>query len=378
MTRIVIAGVSTRAATESAVLAGFDVTSIDAFGDLDQHPSVRVISLAQDFTPRAAARAAETLACEAVVYLANFENHPRAIDRLASGRALWGNTSDTVRRVREPVNLSNAFRRHAVAVPATRLATNPPDDGVSTWLLKPLASGGGQRVRLWNRTEPLPRGGYLQEFINGHAGSIAFVAAGGDAIPIGMSRQLVGDAAFGARGYEYCGSILGAAGDPQFTGDEALFERAAALARAAAAEFGLVGLNGIDFVARDGVPYAIEINPRWSASMELVERAYGISVLGVHASACAAGTLPDFDLRRARQQGGATGKAVVFARQNVVVGDTASWLASGNALRDVPHAGDHISAGRPVCTVFAGARDAAACYDALVERAADVYAQLDG
>jgi predicted ATP-grasp superfamily ATP-dependent carboligase len=112
--------------------------------------------------------------------------------------------------------------------------------------------------------------------------------------------------------------------------------------------------------------------------MELVERAYGISVLGIHASACAAGTLPDFDLQRARQQGGAAGKAVVFARQNVVVGDTGSWLSSGNHLRDVPRAGEHIAAGRPVCTVFANARDAAACYDALVARAADVYAQIEG
>ena len=377
MTRIIIAGVSTRAATESAVLAGFDVTSIDAFGDSDQHPSVRVISLAQDFTPRAAARVAEAIACDAVAYLANFENHPRAIDRLASGRALWGNSSDTVRRVREPVNFSDALRRHGLAVPSTRLAANPPGDGSSDWLVKPLASGGGQRVRLWSRTEPLRRGCYLQEFIEGQAGSVAFAAAGGDAIPIGMSRQLVGDAAFGARGFEYCGSILGAAGDPQFADDQSLFEHVAALARAAAAEFGLVGLNGIDFVARDGVPYAIEINPRWSASMELVERAYGISVLGIHASACAAGTLPDFDLRRTRQQGGATGKAVVFARRDVVVGDTASWLASGNHVRDVPRFGDHISAGRPVCTVFATARDAAACYDALVERAARIYAQLD-
>ena len=45
------------------------------------------------------------------------------------------------------------------------------------------------------------------------------------------------------------------------------------LAAVAAAEFHLVGVNGIDFIERSGVPYPIEINPRWSASMELVERA---------------------------------------------------------------------------------------------------------
>ena len=39
--RLLIAGISTRAAAESAARAGFEVTAIDAFGDLDQHPGVR-------------------------------------------------------------------------------------------------------------------------------------------------------------------------------------------------------------------------------------------------------------------------------------------------------------------------------------------------
>ncbi len=48
-TRVLIAGVSTRAAAESAANAGFTVTALDAFGDLDQHPSVRSLSLPRDF-----------------------------------------------------------------------------------------------------------------------------------------------------------------------------------------------------------------------------------------------------------------------------------------------------------------------------------------
>ena len=76
-------------------------------------------------------------------------------------------------------------------------------------------------------------------------------------------------------------------------------DAASAIARAVAKEFELVGVNGIDFIAADGVPYPIEVNPRWCASMELVERAYGVSMFGLHAAACTAGTLPVFDLSRA-------------------------------------------------------------------------------
>ena len=109
--------------------------------------------------------------------------------------------------------------------------------------------------------------------------------------------------------------------------------------------------------------------------MELVERAYGLSMFGAHAAACTAGALPAFDLARARRGAGAIGKAVVFARRDVVIGDTRAWLADPN-VRDVPHPGERIRAGRPVCTVFAEARDAAACSTALVRRADAVYAEL--
>jgi predicted ATP-grasp superfamily ATP-dependent carboligase len=58
LARVVIAGVSARAAAESAAHAGFSVTAIDAFGDLDQDPSVRSIALGHRFSARAAAGAA--------------------------------------------------------------------------------------------------------------------------------------------------------------------------------------------------------------------------------------------------------------------------------------------------------------------------------
>ena len=87
-TRVLIAGVSTRAAAESAARAGFSVTAIDAFADLDQHASVRAVSLGRDFSAEGAARAAQSIECDAVVYLSSFENHPAAVSRLAAGRAL--------------------------------------------------------------------------------------------------------------------------------------------------------------------------------------------------------------------------------------------------------------------------------------------------
>jgi predicted ATP-grasp superfamily ATP-dependent carboligase len=374
---VLIAGVSCRAAADSAARAGFRVTAIDAFGDLDQHPSVRALSVPRDFgtrfTAAAVARAARSIESDAVMFLSSFENHPKAVGSLGSGRELWGNPPSVLRRVRDPFEVARALRKRGHAVLSIRRA--PARTG--RWVLKPVLSGGGRRVRMWQPGRRVPRGCYLQEFVDGLPGSIVFVAARGRAVPIGVSRQLVGEEPFGAAGFQYCGNILAGAGDPQFARDRALVRRASELAGAIAEEFGLVGVNGIDFVARDGVPYAIEVNPRWTASMELVERAYGLSVFAAHAEACVDGVLPesgDFDLGKTRRGAQAFGKAIVFARHDVTAGNTREWIASG--VRDVPHRREKIAAGRPVCTVLATGRDAIDCHAALVERAGRVYADL--
>jgi predicted ATP-grasp superfamily ATP-dependent carboligase len=391
--RVVIVGVSTRAAAESAARAGFDVAAIDAFADVDQHPAVHAHSLQVPFTARAAAEAARSIECDAVAYLSNFENHPAAVRVLTAHRTLWGNPPEILKRVRDPLAVEEALRRRGFATPASSVAsafrrTSAPGEKVRLkpdpttamqMLLKPIASGGGHGIQPWQPGDAVPRGSYLQERIDGAPGSVVFAAAGGRATALGVFQQLIGDPAFGASGFQYCGNILAADGDPQFARDAPIVDAACALADAAADAFGLVGVNGIDFIARDAIPHVVEINPRWCASMELVERAYGLSVFAAHASACAAGTLPDFDLSRARRNArAALGKAVVFARHDVTVGDTRAWSDDTDddappCVRDIPRTGTRIGAGRPICTVFADASTAAACYAALVARAGRVY-----
>ncbi|HET9361310.1 MAG TPA: ATP-grasp domain-containing protein, partial [Vicinamibacterales bacterium] len=241
--------------------------------------------------------------------------------------------------------------------------------------MKPLASGGGQRVRPWPVGARLPRGYYGQRFISGTPGSVVFVSARGRAVPLGISRQIIGDPSFGATGFRYCGSILTPSSDPGAEFDRRLADEASALASAVSEEFGLVGVAGIDFVIDDGRPCVVEVNPRWCASMELVERAYGLSVFAAHAAACRTGALPSFDLARARDASRAYGKAVVFARRDLVARDTRPWLEDPS-VRDVPRPGDRISRGQPVCTVFADAPDEHACHAALVRRAENIYAEL--
>src|SRR2546426_642222 len=138
--------------------------------------------------------------------------------------------------------------------------------------------------------------------------------------------------------------------------------------------FKLRGVNGIDFVARGGVPYPVEVNPRYTAALELVERAHGLSIFETHARACAGvlpASLPPGDAAAV----GAVGKAIVYAKRTIVIGDTHGWLED-DSVRDIPAPGQRIARGHPVCTVFARGPDQAACYAALVRRADAVYRQI--
>ena len=55
---------------------------------------------------------------------------------------------------------------------------------------------------------------------------------------------------------------------------------------ALASAFGLVGWFGVDYVLRDGNPWPVEINPRYTASLEIHELASGRSLLAEHRRAC--------------------------------------------------------------------------------------------
>ncbi len=378
MTRVLLAGVSTRDIAESAVRAGYEVVAVDGFGDLDLQAcatEVHVVRVDGRFSARAAAAAARDLSCEAVVYEASFENHPRAVSALATNRMLWGNPPSVLARARDPRRLARVVGDAGLPGPRVRL-TRPAPGTRSGWLVKPLRSGGGDGIAVWCRGAPVPRGSYLQQRIVGVAGSIVFAADGRRAVPLGLSRILGGEPAFGADGFRYCGSILGSRGDPQFTADDRLLERATLLAESVTRAFGLVGVNGVDFVARRGFPYAIEVNPRYTAAMELVERAYGLSLFDVHARACRQ-VLPAFDLAGARRRAPeALGKAIVYARRASALGDTRSWLSDPD-VRDISPPGTRFAPREPICTIFARGRDAAACVAALKRRAVRLYRDVE-
>jgi predicted ATP-grasp superfamily ATP-dependent carboligase len=242
------------------------------------------------------------------------------------------------------------------------------------WLLKPRASGGGHGIHHWHPGLPVPRDQVLQERIAGTPASILFAGDGRNCLPFALTRQLIGDRRFGAPPFRYCGNILPPPGDTTWGRPSSLWRTACGVAEEATRAFGLVGVNGVDLIVRRGRPVPIEVNPRYTAAMELAERRDGMSVFSAHVAGC---TDHLSDVAVPATLPGASGKALVFARRPITVGDTRRWVDDPD-IRDVPSPGSHIGLGSPICTVFAAAPTSAECYARLTQRADAIYATVEG
>jgi predicted ATP-grasp superfamily ATP-dependent carboligase len=346
--RILIAGLTTRALAESAARAGAAIVTVDYFGDLDQERLCETHSLralGRGYSAAAILETARELDYDAVVYCGGLENHPGVVAELGRDRVLLGNVPETLRRVREPGDVLPLLARRGFAVPETRRAVDPlPASG--RWLSKPARGGGGQGVRRWDG-RPIAETQILQEHVEGVSASTSFVADGRRSVLLAWTAQL-----HSPGGFRYAGNVM------PLDGPAATREEVGAIADALTREYGLRGLNGVDFILRGDRPVVLEVNPRYCASMELVERASVASVFGLHVAACQ-GQLP----ARVAEPSGVWGKAIVYATRTVATPDTTAWLAEG--VRDVPHPGDVIRAGHPICTVLASAPTRAACDAAL-------------
>ena len=373
--KILVTGVSARALAESACRAGWAdrIVTVDYFGDWDLQRSCENYSLRRDarcrYSVRRLLEACRRFQWEAVVYTANLENYPDAVSRVAAAGHLLGNSPTTLAEARNPQRFLDCLRRSGVPVPRT-VPSSRAGSLAGAILEKPRRGGGGQGIAVVSLRARRRRGTYLQEYVPGLPCGVAFVADGRRATLLGVSQQLIGDAAFGAKGFQYCGSLLGKDLHGLFSFDR-LLSRLEEIVNHLTSTFHLVGVNGMDFILNEGEIYPLELNPRYTASMELVEMAYGLNIFLIHLAACH-GTLPPFDLRNAPDA--YCGKAILFAERAAIAPPTEGWWDRG--IRDIPFPGERIRAGSPICTLLVGSPSLEACYQALRTKADSVRQEL--
>lgn len=352
--------------------AGYSIHAVDLFGDVDLRRICTVTQVTDYPAGLIAAVAADHDG--SWIYTGGLENHPALIDRWAKLRQLWGNTGDVLRRVRDPAEVIAALRSSGLSCP--QVALDNPSAGDGEWLLKSRQSSGGAHVSRWpsgGAGKSLPREYYLQQFVPGRACSAVYVAARGRAVLLGITRQLVGAPWTRSQPFQYCGSVGPLLVAPTI---EAHFAR---VGEVLAREFDLVGLFGVDAILNGNRVWPVEINPRYTASVEVLERAYGFHAIEFHAAACSAGVLP---IDRHETSAGQYGKAILFAKGRLVVPANlcshtdCPAASSWPVYADIPAAGSVIEAGWPILTILAAERTERDVVDSLRRQVATIESEL--
>jgi uncharacterized protein len=354
--RVLVVAVSARMLAQLAVADGYQVTALDRFGDVD----LRAIA------PGATAPSNDALAAlaadvdtDAVVYGGGFENRPDLVEQLGHGRELLGMPPELLAAVRDPWAVGAAARSAGVRAPEIRPVDELPRtagagrDGRGgrnpyTWLRKPRRGGGGRGVRRWagGRLRPTE---ILQRRVHGLSCSAVAIGDGRRAAVLGLTEQL-----HRPSGFEWTGNVA----PPRLPELERaeLDGQLRAVCAEVAARFGVRGAFGVDAVWDGRHVWVLEVNPRPPAGLEL----FGPCSFEAHIRGSRglglplAGTPPATRCARV--------KLVLFADRDLRAPDPDWWPAA--LVRDIPHAGETIRRGAPVCTLIsasAGAPELAAC-----------------
>ncbi len=379
--KLAIVGASARAAAFSALRAGFEVVTADLFADADlaRHcPATRI----NDYPEGLAAWLAAT-DCDAWIYTGGLENYPDLVDRMATMRPLMGNHAASLRDVRDPFKLQDLCRTIGANFPETCASPGGLHwDG--TWLCKTYRGASGSGVWRLDGQAACDRataaGSVLQRFVAGTPAAAIFVVGCNQAHLMGVTQQII--ARRGPAPWQYVGSQGPLRLAPEVTRQLQSFGDAMR-------GYGVRGLVGVDLVLNERGAWIIEINPRYTASVEIVERFSFAPLISAHVAACT-DSASRFEatvtrLTSLRAPGDLQfGKKILLARHDVRISRRAfEWMDREAAsdplscrLADVPRAGEMIPTGRPVATVFAEGESADDFLHCLALRVAEVEQRL--
>jgi uncharacterized protein len=353
MTSLLIVGASGRAAAASALRAGFEPFVVDLFADADTLRLCPTLKCDPADYPHGFVELAKQAPPGPWVYTGGLENYPDVIAAISQHRPLWGNGPDVLKLVRDPWFL-DSLPKHAAGFAA--VAARRDDTAPWGWVRKPLAGAGGGGVRSVEHGDRADDAGvHYQELIDGEPESAVLTVsreptASAPAL-LGRTLQLVGTPWLHARRFQYAGNVSRPWHDSPVCG----------WAHNLSAASGLSHLFGLDFIGQS----ILEVNPRYTASLEVLEFAHRVSLL-------TRDTPPPPASR-------VVGKGIYYAAVPITFPTSGPWEESLShctdvwkppAFADIPHAGTLIEPGQPVFTLFASADTEAECVHQLKAKAA--------
>ncbi len=370
---LILVGASVRAAAYSARRAGFTPLCFDLFGDADLQARFPSKVLESTQYPKGFLPYLEKSPPVSWMYTGALENYPSLVRAIENQRKLLGVKHESLSLVRNPDCWTALLRKSGLPVAEVCRESLPAE--TNSWLRKPRNSGGGFNISIAESGLP-GKGFYFQKFIPGSSVSVVYLGSGKDAVFLGATRQLVGEAFLNARTFAYCGSI----------GPIALPRPAQAqcdqIGQLLASEFRLTGLFGVDGILAGDDFFPVEINPRYTASVELLELATGIPFLKYHSQDCTEEKINAGEISPRRKL---YAKAILFSPVDFRFPDKGPWRKELEENKepwqlpnfaDIPKQGSLIKKSHPILTFYTDGQSEEDCLSQLQKIALELKIQL--
>ncbi len=374
---LIIVGFSARAAAQCAFRAGFQTIAIDHCADRDLLAYCQVYRSLED--ARWVEWISECYPGIPMLLAGGMEHRPNAIHACQQHSNRGGCSGTQLVAMRSLGNWQRWALASGLAWPITWL----PSDGIEElktkrlryqWLIKSTQGGGGIGITEWNphdasfNDESILQNPnlYIQQNRSGEPIGVTMLSSEYGSVVVGVASSLGRSTQSFVPKYTYRGSM----------GPVALHEdqlaRLQQFAAMVASETGFVGLWQADFLLDNSELTLLEINPRWSASMEILDATYDVRLVALHCQ-CSTRSITfegwselenKFSKHVLMPSKKSMGKIIMYAKETLLVDEQQSdawwldrWQEGSNSSRvhfaDIPRTGTEIEAGHPILTCIA-------------------------
>ncbi len=334
--KLLIVANSSRMLAQLAKNNGLEAVVIDCFGDIDTRVNaldyVQVKSLALENIKTAFFSLTAKYNISHIIYGSGFERHIDSLDFFQKHLILLGNPVKVFSTIQNKVLFSTKLE--ALNIPYPSITEKAPDSK-EDWLIKPRRSEGGMDISKFTAFSNINQPHcFWQKHVDGIPMSVLFIAERKGYKIIGFHKQLI--TTIKENEFVFSGLIS----QPEIK--QNIVQLISVWLEKLVSHFTLKGLNSLDFMLKEERCYALELNPRLSASIQLYED----KILLAHIMSCYSQPwdelIPDIDTYRAYQ--------IVFADTEMLIKKNLQWP---DWVKDIPQSGCIIHTGLPICSIIA-------------------------
>ncbi|MHA1126386.1 MAG: ATP-grasp domain-containing protein [Candidatus Heimdallarchaeota archaeon] len=319
--KLLVSGFNARPIAKAATEAGYDIGTVDYFGDMDLLKlSKNCFSVLRQKPGQTLHRPLYRIPAEYLYLLTEimadeqedfdgillgsaFDRFPNLIDKFNQlGPKLFANKPEKFALTRDREKMHDLAEQAGFSIPKSKFAQSYEEliEFAKNYsypvVTRGDGGGGGFGIHYWDNIDDLKlhfednfeeedTGYWIQEHIKGIDASSSVICSKDLVQIISVNRQLIGDKNLGSPGdFSYCGNIVPLE-DKQFTQNKEFQLEILESIHALFKKVDLTGTNGIDFVIKDNKAYFMEINPRFQGSIECIQYATDYNLVKLHIDA---------------------------------------------------------------------------------------------